>query len=105
MTLSMEGATSRFEASPDGMTWTFRGRLDFDNVVVVLAASEALPLPAGGRVELGGMDKADSAALAMLFALQRRARAEGCTLRFEGMPPGLAALARVYGVDELLASA
>ena len=103
---ALQDATpSGFEASADGSAWSFRGSLGFDNVVEVLAASAALPLPSGGEVRLEGMGKGDSAALALLLALQRRARAEGRKLRFEGRPAGLAALARVYGIDELLADA
>lgn len=83
--------------------WVFEGALTFDTVEAVMDATDRLPLPKSGRIDLGGLEPADSSALAALFALKRRARAEHKRLVFEGIPPGLASLARVYGVDELLA--
>jgi phospholipid transport system transporter-binding protein len=91
-----------FTMSDDGTRWTYRGSLTFDNAASVREAASALPLPKSGRVDLSGLDLADSAALAVMFALRRRARSEHHKLAFEGVPTGLAALARVYGVEELL---
>lgn len=91
-----------FAASADLSRWTFEGALNFDNAAAVLEAASALELPSSGRIDLSGLGAADSSALAVLFALKRRAKAERRKLVLEGIPPGLAALARVYGVDELL---
>ena len=105
MTDELAGAAAEsgaFTISDDGTHWTYRGSLTFDNAASVREAANALPLPRSGRVDLSGLDPADSAALAVLFALRRRARSERHKLAFEGVPPGLAALARVYGVEELL---
>ena len=101
----MEGsvpAEGAFVASEDGATWRFEGALTLDNAVAVLSASEALALPRSGRVDLSAIATADSAALAVLFALKRRAKSHRHALAFEGMPASLASLARVYGVDELV---
>ena len=70
----------------------------------MLDASHALALPRDGEIELRGIAAFDSAAVAVLVALARRAVGEGRTLRFGGLPSGLRALAALYGVDELLAS-
>jgi phospholipid transport system transporter-binding protein len=91
-----------FAASDDGDRWVYSGALTFYNVSRVVDAARELPLPASGRVDLAALDHADSSALAALFALKRRARAEHKRLVFEHLPPGLASLATVYGVDSLL---
>lgn len=91
-----------FSASADLSRWTFEGALTFDNAAAALEASRGLDLPASGRIDLSGLGAADSSALAVVFALKRRANAERRKLVFEGVPPGLASLARVYGVDGLL---
>lgn len=87
-----------------GDRWCFRGDLNFDDAMPVLAAAADLPLPASGVVDLAGLARGDSSALAVLFALRRRAQAEGHrALSFPGIPPALFALARAYGVDGVLA--
>jgi phospholipid transport system transporter-binding protein len=86
-------------ASPEG--WRFEGPLTVENAAVMLAAADALPLPESGRIDLGGITHADSAALAVVMALRRRAAAEGRTLRIENLPATLHSLAIVYGVDDL----
>jgi phospholipid transport system transporter-binding protein len=95
-------ASGAFVASDDGAAWRFEGALTFDNAAAVLQASESLALPQSGRVDLSTMSAADSAALAVIFALKRRAKAHRHTLAFEGIPASLASLARVYGVDGLV---
>jgi phospholipid transport system transporter-binding protein len=95
-------ASGAFVAGDDGASWRFEGALTLDNAAAVLAASESLALPRTGRVDLSAMSIADSAALAVLFALKRRAKAHRHALAFEGIPASLASLARVYGVDELV---
>lgn len=90
---------------PDGAgaRWSFQGPLTFAEAGPVLTASHALALPRDGEVDLGGIEAFDSAAVAVLVALARRAAHEGRTLRFGGLPAGLRALAALYGVDELVA--
>ena len=82
--------------------WTYAGALTFANAGPVLAASEALTLPARGDVDLDNIGAIDSSAVAVLVALARRASEEGRPLRFVHVPPALAALAEVYGVGEIL---
>jgi phospholipid transport system transporter-binding protein len=84
-----------------GDAWRYEGALTLDNAALVMAHLESLPLPSSGRVDLGGVVHADSAALAILMALRRRGLAEGRTLSFENLPAALHSLAIVYGVDEL----
>ncbi|HQU48770.1 MAG TPA: STAS domain-containing protein [Casimicrobiaceae bacterium] len=93
---------SGFSLADGGARWVFAGQLVFDNAETVLEAARELPLPAGGQVDLSGLGHADSSALAVLLALRRRAAAERKALAYASMPPLLASLARVYGVDELI---
>ena len=91
--------TGAFTADDDG--WRFDGALTLENAAAVMEACQALPFPASGRVDLAGLRHADSAALAVIMALRRRAHAEGRALMLTGMPPGIASLAAVYGVEDL----
>jgi len=91
-----------FAATANG--WTFAGTLTFADAATVFAASGGLDLPGTGLVDLAGLEHADSSALAVMLALKRRAVREGVRVVFTAIPPGVLALARVYGIDELLAS-
>lgn len=92
--------TGRFAVS-DGR-WTFAGALTLGDAAAVLDAAAALPLPAGGVVDFGGLTRADSSALAVIIALRRRAAAEGRPLAIEGLPASLHSLALAYGVEDLI---
>ena len=94
-------ADGGFAATAAG--WTFNGALTFADAAAVFGASRGLALPKDGVVDLAGLAHADSSALAVMVALKRRAHAEGAALSFVSIPPGILALARVYGVEELLA--
>ena len=96
------GAAGGFALTPDGSRWTFDGALTFDNAAASVEASSNLELPSDGRVDLSGLQTVDSSALAVVFALKRRAKAEQRDLVFVGVPDDLTSLARVYGVSELL---
>jgi phospholipid transport system transporter-binding protein len=52
--------------------------------------------------DLGSVGAADSSAVALLLAWQRRARAAGQPLVYLNVPASLRKLASLYGVDELL---
>jgi phospholipid transport system transporter-binding protein len=86
-----------------GDRWSYAGTLTFANAAGVFAASRAVALPAAGVVDLAGLGHADSAALAVMVALKRRAAREGARIAFASVPPGVHRLARVYGVEDLLA--
>ncbi|HEX4235250.1 MAG TPA: STAS domain-containing protein [Caldimonas sp.] len=55
-------------------------------------------------VEAGSLQTLDSAALAVLLEVERLAVAWGRAFAVRGVPPKLAALAKLYGVDQLLLS-
>jgi phospholipid transport system transporter-binding protein len=91
-----------FTVVDDGRRWAFRGGLTFEDATRVLEASRSLPLPTSGRIDFSGLHAADSAALAVLVALKRRASHEHHKLVFEGLPEAVLALAHVYGIGEVL---
>ena len=55
--------------------------------------------------DLGEVSGVDSSALALLLAWLRESRRLGKELAFANLPQGLSAIARLYGVDELLPAA
>ena len=95
-------AGSGFAPDADGARWTYAGALTSANAGTVLAAAAALALPADGEVDLRDVEAIDSAAVAVLLALKRRAAEEGRPLRFVDVPAALASLAELYGVEEIL---
>ena len=66
--------------------------------------SQALKNEPGGDivVDASNLGQFDSAALAVLLECQRLAAAWGKGFSVRGVPPKLAALAKLYGVDVLL---
>lgn len=53
--------------------------------------------------DLSAVKEVDSAALALLLAWKREAAAAGKQISVDGCPAGLKSLAKLYGVQELLA--
>jgi phospholipid transport system transporter-binding protein len=86
-----------------GERWILSGALTMDSAAQVLSASGEAALPSSGVISLSGVDRVDSAGVAVLLAWERRAAAEGKSLSFAEVPLNLAALAKLYGVVELLA--
>jgi phospholipid transport system transporter-binding protein len=86
-----------------GERWTIAGTLTFATAAATLASTRALPLPESGIVDCRAVDVVDSAAVAVLLALKRRAGTEGVPLAFVELPSTLALLADLYGVREMLA--
>jgi phospholipid transport system transporter-binding protein len=79
--------------------------LTFQNAQAALEQGCAA-LGAGETVfDLGGVRAADSSALALMLAWQRRAQAQGRKLTFVNVPANVDALARLYGVDGLIGRA
>lgn len=97
-------ATEGFVATEDGTRWTYVGTLTFANAAAVCAGAGELPLPTRGVIDCSGLAAVDSAAVAVLLSIKRRASQEGVPLAFDHVPASLDALATVYGVEEILIS-
>jgi phospholipid transport system transporter-binding protein len=82
------------------------GNLSYETIPAVLARTEefaARPdLPQEIRIDFAAVTGVDSAAVALLLDWRRMAVARGKTLVFENLPPNLLALAKLYGVAELI---
>ena len=83
------------------------GQLSYETIPAVLAETAqfaARPdLPPTIRIDFSAVTGVDSAAVALLLEWRRIALARGKTLLFENLPPNLLALAKLYGVAELIA--
>jgi len=96
-------AADRLRIDGDG-TVRVCGPLTFDTVEEMRAAARARVGPECWReaslvFDLGGVEAADSAGLALLIAWQRTALREGGRIHFRGTPAALRAVAEVCGVD------
>ena len=128
--MSGDARPGEFVAADGGARWAYAGTLTFANAEAVLESAGALPLPSSGVADLAGLRgatgyagrvaagagrrpargggagagraHADSAALAVLLALKRRAAAEGTSLAFASVPDSVVSLARVYGIDTIV---
>ena len=94
---------ARLEAVAPGR-FRLSGELDFDSVPALAPrAGELFAADGEVQVSLDAVDRADSAGLALLVDWLREARRRQRQIRFTAVPAQMLALARVSGVDELLA--
>jgi len=80
-----------------------RGELSFSTVPALAAAPWPATTDDPVTVDLAGVRRADSAGLALLLEWARAARRQGRPIRFVHTPEQLRSLARVTGVDAILA--
>jgi phospholipid transport system transporter-binding protein len=88
----------------EGERWMPAGSLTMDSAAEVLAISTEAELPATAVIDLDRVEAVDSAGVALLLAWKRRAAVEGKPLTFAHLPPSLASMAQLYGVEDLLAA-
>ena len=83
-----------------------RGPLTFATARVArltgLAVMAAAPAQPALVMDCAGIDRADSAGLAVLLDWLATAKASGHSLRYTGLPQGFAALAHISEVEALL---
>jgi len=73
-----------------------------DNAAALLPAGIASIRAGDTAIDLTSVREVDSAAVALLVAWQREARAAGMSLNLAGVPEGVVSLATLYGVAALL---
>ena len=95
-------AAGGFGTSQAGERWVSLGPVTIANATAVLESTRAMPLPSSGVVDLVALHPVDSAAVALLLSIKRRALAEGKPLTFVNITPSLHTLADLYGVEDLL---
>ena len=89
----------------DGERMVVSGALTLTNVAAVLGEGNAAIGEGVRTVDLAEVGELDSSALALLLAWLREARRLNRGLAFANLPQGLTAIARLYGVAELLPAA
>ncbi len=89
----------------EGDRMVVSGALTLANVAAVLREGNAAIGEGVRTVDLGEVGELDSSALALLLAWLREARQHSRSLSFANLPQGLTAIARLYGVAELLPAA
>lgn len=97
------GGVSLVESAPD--RYAALGALTFTTATRALAAGlTALTRAQGNSIEvdLGEVDAADSAGLAVLIEWAAWARRNGRSLRFTQVPDALRTIARISEIEELL---
>jgi len=96
-----EGATMR--QTTDG--FALEGAVTIATAAqIVEDIRSAWPDAGDSVVDFAGVTEADSAALALIFKWQRDAAKRGRSVRVINIPANVHALARLYGVDTLLAA-
>lgn len=86
----------------EGARIVVSGAVTLANVALVLEEGYAQIQAGASAVDLAEVTELDSSLLAMLLAWLREARRLGRGLDIANLPEGLATIARLYGVDELL---
>ena len=102
--MSDGASTDGFRLDPTGERWICGGPITFANAGPVLEASRVLAFPPTGVIDCDALHPVDSAGVAVLVALKRRAARENVRLTFVNITPSLHTLADLYGVEELLTS-
>ena len=93
-------------AAPEGEVLALTGALSFETLPGVLAESEAYAarpdLPERLTIDFSAITGVDSSAVALLLEWRRQAMARGKRLVFVNLPANLMALAKLYGVHDLI---
>jgi phospholipid transport system transporter-binding protein len=94
-------------AVPASEVLRLEGALSFDSLPAVLEQSALYAartdLPERLTIDFADITGVDSSAVALLLEWRRQAEARSKTLEFVNLPPNLLALARLYGVEDLIA--
>ena len=93
-------------ATAGGEVLALTGALSFETLPGVLEESAAYvargDLPDRLTIDFAGIGAVDSSAVALLLEWRRQAQRLGKRLDFVNLPPNLLALARLYGVEDLI---
>lgn len=92
--------SAALEAAGDG--FRIVGALDFDSVPTLYRATDELLARSPVRLELGAVERADSAGVALLLEWRRQAHRRNVDLTLGHVPESLLRVARLSGVEDLL---
>jgi phospholipid transport system transporter-binding protein len=97
---------SEINIEEEGDVFKLQGALSFETLPEVLAESDNYAarsdLPDRLTIDFSQITGVDSSAVALLLEWLRRGQERGKTLTFVNLPANLLALARLYGVAELI---
>lgn len=94
-------AKARLEAAGEGC-YRLAGEVLFANVSALRQQSLSLFTRGDLELDLADVERADSAALALLLEWMRQGRASGYTIRYRNLPEQLLAIARASDLEEVL---
>ena len=92
-------------SQPSAGTIALKGVLNFDTVPALMKQAE--PMLAQSKdvsVDFSGVEKTNSAGLALLLEIVRFMQLRNASVRFENIPEQIAIVARAYGIDAALDS-
>ena len=92
--------SAALEAAGDG--FRIVGALDFDSVPTLYRATDELLARSPVRLELGAVERAGSAGVALLLEWRRQAHRRDVELTLDQVPESLLRVARLSGVEDLL---
>lgn len=82
--------------------WLVSGDLLINNASGLLDKSESLDMSAHLEIDFKAVTDADTSALGLLLAWQRRANAQKSTLKIVNMPANLLSLVDLYGIKAFI---
>lgn len=82
--------------------WRLRGELSFDTVSELAGRAEELFVEDSVQIDLGEVERADSAGVALLVQWMSEARRRGAAIRYLNIPSQMLAIARVSSLDQIL---
>lgn len=86
----------------DPETWRVAGELTFASVPEIQQDSVAQFDSPPATLDLSGVERIDSAGIALVVEWARRAKAAGASMRLVHVPAGMAALSRTVRLHQLL---
>ena len=102
----MSSAAPAFSSTVQGNVLKIEGALNLASMPRLLAETAAYAaqaqLPDFLAIDFGNVKEIDSSGVALLLHWRRQAQRLGKALRYVNLPANLAALAQLYGVDDLI---
>lgn len=86
----------------DPETWKVTGEMTFASVPALQGQSPELFSSPPQTLDLSGVERIDSAGIALVMEWARRARAAKVNMRLVNVPPGMMSLSKTTGIDRLL---
>lgn len=86
----------------DPETWTVAGPLTFASVPELQERSLPWFASPPSTLDLSGVERIDSAGIALVIEWARRAKMAGADMRLVNVPAGMTALSKTAGLDQLL---